>query len=118
MWRWRPVGSFFAIVLLVLPALGHFRPAGEGSFGQNRAALVARLEKDAAPQLVFVRYPSADWHPHQEWVYNGAGIDSQKVIFAHDLGEKENRALLAHYPGREASLLMPREDGYTLAHYP
>jgi hypothetical protein len=54
---------------------------------------------------VIVRYPSPDWRLDEEWVYNSADIDSQRVIFAHDLGAAKDRALLAYYPNRAALLL-------------
>ena len=54
---------------------------------------------------MIVRYPSPDWNPLEEWVYNSADIDSQRVVFAHDLGVEQNRALLAYYPDRTVSLL-------------
>jgi len=56
--------------------------------------------------LVFVRY----WprHPFQdEWVYNGADIDSQRVVWARDLGDAENRKLIAYYPNRDKYVLEP-----------
>jgi hypothetical protein len=56
--------------------------------------------------LVIVRYPSSDWRAdEEEWVYNGADIDNQRVIFAHDLGEQENQALLRYYSGRQVYML-------------
>jgi hypothetical protein len=42
-----------------------------------------------------------------EWVYNGAEIDRQTVVFARDLGTEENEKLLAYYPDRAAWLLEP-----------
>jgi hypothetical protein len=56
--------------------------------------------------LVFVRY----WpqHPFQnEWVYNGADIDGQRVVWARDLGDAENRKLLVYYKDRKAMVLEP-----------
>jgi hypothetical protein len=56
--------------------------------------------------LVFVRY----WpqHPFQEeWVYNGADIDGQRVVWARDLGEPENERLRRYYGDRKALLLEP-----------
>jgi hypothetical protein len=38
-------------------------------------------------------------------VYNGADIDQQQVVFAHDLGTEGNRALLHYYSDRTAWLL-------------
>ncbi len=63
---------------------------------------------DAIPGrlLVFVRY----WPQHlfqDEWVYNGADIDGQRVVWARDLGDVENEKLLRYYPGRRSLLLEP-----------
>ena len=71
----------------------------------RRAALIDRLSTLGQPQLVIVRYPSPDWHVGEEWVYNGADIDRQRVVFAHDLGTEQDRALLSYYPDRAALLL-------------
>ena len=54
---------------------------------------------------MIVRYPNTSWNVGEEWVYNGADIDRQRVVFAHDLGAEEDRKLLAYYPDRKAWLL-------------
>lgn len=77
----------------------------EGTFGVARAGLIRRLSKMDGDQLVIVRYPWPAWKITNEWVYNGADIDAQKVVFAHDLGAKENKQLLNYYPSRHAWLL-------------
>jgi hypothetical protein len=71
----------------------------------RRFALIEQLSALDQPQLVIVRYPSPDWAVDEEWVYNGADIDGQRVVFAHDLGVKQNRALLDYYSNRTAMLL-------------
>lgn len=71
----------------------------------RRAALIGSLSALDRPQLVIVRYPSPDWNLGEEWVYNSADIDHQRVIFAHDLGAEKDRALLAYYSDRTALLL-------------
>jgi hypothetical protein len=76
-----------------------------GSWTYRRAALIEQLSALDRPQLVIVRYPSPDWHVGQEWVYNSAYIDRQRVVFAHDLGTEQDRALLGYYPDRTAWLL-------------
>jgi hypothetical protein len=72
----------------------------DGRLGVNR-----QLAEHPGKQLVFVRY----WPKHTltEWVYNGADIDRQNVVFARDLGATENEALLAYYPDRASWLLEP-----------
>jgi hypothetical protein len=71
----------------------------------RRAALIRSLSALDRPQLVIVRYPWPNWNEGQEWVYNGADIDGQRVVFAHDLGTEKDRALLDYYPDRTALLL-------------
>jgi len=83
-------------------------------------ALIGRLSHLDRPQLVIVRYPWLSWRVEEEWVYNGADIDHQRVIFAHDLGTEENRALLSHYPDRSVLLLTfdPVSGEETIEPYP
>jgi hypothetical protein len=71
----------------------------------QRAALIRRLSALDRPQLVIVRYPAPDWRVAEEWVYNSADIDDQRVVFAHDLGPERDQALLDYYPSRAALLL-------------
>ncbi len=90
----------------------------------RRAALIRSLAALDRPQLVFVRYPWPAWNVGpivlQEWVYNSAEIDRQRVVFAHDLGAEKDRALLAYYPDRTAHLLTfdPATGMEKLAPYP
>jgi hypothetical protein len=71
----------------------------------GRIGVNTQLAQAPGKQLVFVRY----WPKHTvtEWVYNGADIDSQTVVFARDLGATENETLRSYYPDREAWLLEP-----------
>ena len=58
--------------------------------------------------LVFVSYSPR--HIFQdEWVYNGADIGGERIIWARDLGSEENRKLAAAYPGRTVLRLDPDE---------
>lgn len=75
------------------------------SFQFARARLIRRLSEMEGEHLVIVRYPWPPWRVGDEWVYNGAEIDSQRVVFAHDLGAKENGQLLRYYPQRRKWLL-------------
>ena len=137
--RTRRVGIALVLLALTLPVFvaisyvprflqRHSRPLTFDSrnlpppdLWQNRRfALMERLSALDRPQLVIVRYPSPDWAIHEEWVYNGADIDGQRVVFAHDLGMKQNRALLDCYSSRAALLLtFDRESGQEqIAPYP
>jgi hypothetical protein len=73
-------------------------PAGRIEIGQ-------RLASAPGKQLVFVRY--SPLHVFHEWVYNGADIDSARIVWANDLGASENEKLRRYYPDRAAWLLEP-----------
>jgi hypothetical protein len=79
--------------------------SAEHIWNYRRADLIQRLSALNRGQLVIVRYPTPDWQIGEEWVYNSADIDGQRVVFAHDLGVEENRPLLSYYPNREVHLL-------------
>ena len=81
-----------------------------------RAAVDRQLAQSPGQQLVFVRY----WPQHifqDEWVYNGADIDHQRVVWARDLGASEDRKLIQYYPSRTAWLLEPDAAPPRLSHY-
>ena len=71
----------------------------------GRIRVNQQLAREPGKQLVFVRY----WPKHEvtEWVYNGADIDRQTVVFARDLGSAEDEKLKSYYPDRTAWLLEP-----------
>lgn len=72
----------------------------------DRARIERELEHEKGPQLVLVRYSSTH-SPLEEWVFDLADIDRQKVVWARDMGEADNRELLAYYPDRKVWLLEP-----------
>jgi len=86
-------------------------------FAVPRQGLIDQLSKAPEKQLLIVHDPSPAWNLNNEWVYNGADIDKQHVIFAHDLGPQQNEQLLSYYRGRKAWLLTPNARGYSLAPY-
>jgi hypothetical protein len=110
---WRALGArrgraLTALVLLLSAgsslrtALAPARP--EDAWERERAQLVQVLEAQGGRHLVFVRYP-AGHSPHEEWVYNGAELAEQSVLWARDLGEQQNARLLresAQARGRSA----------------
>ena len=73
-----------------------------GGDPDGRIAIHEALAKAPGKQLVFVRY--GPQHVFNEWVYNGADIDSQRVVWARDLGA-EDEMLRRYYPDRTAWLL-------------
>ncbi len=83
----------------------------------QRAEILERLERAGGQHVVIVRYsPSHD--PIHEWVYNRADIDAAKVIWAQDMGDR-NQELTTHFKGRRAWLFEPDEPGMArLSPYP
>lgn len=80
-------------------SINHTNPERRIQVNRDVTALPGRL-------LIFVRYWPA--HPFQdEWVYNGADIDSQRVVWARDLGDEENQRLISYYGNRTPMLLEP-----------
>jgi hypothetical protein len=127
-WRWdgRPAGQFLvrAIVvmcLLMIPLQVHIlaatpAPGSWGAIGPERVALEAQLQSLPGPQLVLVRYrPNHD--PLLDWVYNGADIDRQKVVWARDMGREKNEELLRYYRDRRVWLLEPDDAPPKLTRY-
>jgi hypothetical protein len=110
-WNGRPVGIalvraisvvYVATVLLRLGlAFTHLHPEKEWQHGDMvRAAIVRELEALPGQQVVLVRYaPGFDLD--REWVFNGADIDSQKIVWARDMGAERNQELLDYYRGRK-----------------
>jgi hypothetical protein len=84
----------------------NFRWYGPGHFGTERAAAESQLEQLPGPQLALVRY-SADHNPSDEWVYNGANIDSQKVIWARAMDAANDAELVRYYKDRHVWLVQP-----------
>lgn len=112
--RWHGVlATFFAWLLLSLGAgvLVHAQLSGaEALWANQRAALIEALESEGGRHLVFVRY-APDYSIHEEWVFNSADIDSQRVVWARPIDAARDSALRAYYADRTAwSLyLAPRE---------
>jgi hypothetical protein len=72
--------------------------------GDTRAYIQAWLSRRPKKQLVIVHYTSRH-SPDQEWVYNGADIDSSKVVWAREVDGDSNARLLSYFKDREVWLL-------------
>ena len=129
--RWRGVTGLWMARLLPVAALliavlepGAKLVKGESldSVGAGGRALVEELlAPRAGDQVVLVRHTSPSpfeprWEKYEsmeltpiyvEFVYNGANVDSQRVIWAHDLGEEANQRLRGYYKGRSFWLYDP-----------
>jgi hypothetical protein len=110
----RPVGRFFIRALPVL-ALTSFMisfgvwaryPVQAGwEWSLDRARIEAELAADGRRHLVVVRY-APQHNYHHEWVYNGAEIDAQPVIWARELTPEQNSELLAYFSDRVPWLVL------------
>jgi hypothetical protein len=82
----------------------------------TKPLLIERLQKQAGPQLVIVRY-GAKHGVDQEWVYNRADIDASKIVWAQDMGTAKNQELVDYYRGRKIWLLQPDIDPLAIVPY-
>ena len=61
------------------------------------------------------RYENERYEDRFEWVYNGADIDAQEVVWARALGPKRNRELLEYFSDRHAWRFRPESaEGFTV----
>ena len=121
----RPVGvalSRSIVILLMLDvsigvAWGKCDPLPWTCQGDpSRAAIAEKLQHTPGKHLIIVRYET-DHNIHDEWVYNGAEIDSAKVVWARDLDPEQNAKLLAYFKDRRVWLVTPDTDNTYLEPY-
>ena len=82
----------------------------------SRAEIAEKLQHTPGKHLVMVRY-SEDHNVHDEWVYNGAEIDSAKVLWARELDAAQNARLFAYFRDRQIWLVTPDFDNTLLEPY-
>jgi hypothetical protein len=109
-WRGRTIGPalvraiavvYVATVALRLTlAFTGIHPEKEWQHGDMaRASIVRELDASPGKHVVFVSY-APDFDLDREWVFNGANIDSQKIVWARDMGSQENQELMDYYRDR------------------
>src|SRR5260370_30454545 len=137
-WRWqdRPSGRFLLravpVVCIVLflaraaaPAL-HATPqpswvrtwCSQDEQNLERARILKQLEHTSGEHLVIVRYYPGHDLILDEWVFNNADIDGSKVIWARDMGVKQNEELLRYFSRRQIWLAEPDANPVKLTPYP
>jgi hypothetical protein len=82
----------------------------------SRAAIGKKLSKTSGKHLIMVRYEE-DHNLHDEWVYNGAEIDTAKVLWARELDPPQNAKLFAYFKDRQIWLVNPDTDNTELLPY-
>ena len=82
----------------------------------SRAAIAKKLAQTPGTHLIMVRYEE-DHNLHDEWVYNGAEIDTAKVLWARELDPAQNAKLFAYFKDRQLWLVEPDTDNTELIPY-
>jgi hypothetical protein len=77
-------------------------------FAVARSGIENALIQSGERSVVFVQY-KADHKVYREWVYNKADIDAAPVIWARDMGQKENDRVIAYY-GKSRRYLLVEAD--------
>ncbi|HET9529270.1 MAG TPA: hypothetical protein VFQ92_02890 [Blastocatellia bacterium] len=111
-WRWRSLraGQHILRATLIVSALyliftwADLPPVDREAWNERRASMLEELKQSGERHLVVVRYaPGHAWG--EEWVYNEADIDGAQVVWAREMGEESNRALIEYFKERRAWLL-------------
>jgi len=82
----------------------------------SRTAIAQTLSNTPGKHLIMVRYEE-DHNLHDEWVYNGAEIDTAKVLWARELDPAQNAKLFAYFRDRQVWLVEPDTDNTELIPY-
>src|SRR5260370_15302810 len=114
-----PIGSALIRALPLAVALTLFVDAGArspnlpgsrwmtwGGTQTPRAAILERLQRSGGQQLALVRY-TIHHDVNDEWVYNGADLDTSPVVWAREMGPARDGELVRHYSGRRIWLVEP-----------
>jgi hypothetical protein len=110
-WRGQPGNGLARAVPLVCVAMVVLRVSAVAAGAQiephelqgnpRRIAVESELQAKPGKQLVIVHY-GPNHNPHIDWVYNRADIDAAKIVWARDMGDRENLELLAYFKDRGA----------------
>jgi hypothetical protein len=82
----------------------------------SRLTIQRKLESLPGKHLVMVRYGD-DHNIHDDWVYNGAEIDSAKVVWAREIDGEQDGKLFAYFQDRKVWLVTPDIDNTYLEPY-
>jgi hypothetical protein len=109
--------GFAVVVLRVAAVAAHVQIEPTWPRGNlERASLLHRLENSSARHLVIVVY-GRNHDLNDEWVYNGADIDSAPVVWARDMGNEKNQELLEYFRDRQVWRLFADESPPRLESY-
>ncbi|HWP45242.1 MAG TPA: hypothetical protein VNO14_18515, partial [Blastocatellia bacterium] len=111
-WRWgkHRAGRHILRATLAMSAVyliftwANLPPVNRSTWSERRARMLEELKQTSGRHLVIVRYA----HDHvwsEEWVYNEADIDAAQVVWAREMDEESNNALLEYFKDRRVWLL-------------
>jgi len=124
-WKSRPIGVALSRALLVILIVETVVNVGRRACDPmwwtctgdpSRVYVQKQLEDMPGKHLLMVRY-SEDHNIHDEWVYNGADIDRQRVVWARELTAEQNTKLFAYYRDRDVWLVEPDIDNTEIKPY-
>jgi hypothetical protein len=95
----------------------NFNWYGPGIFGTERAGIQAALEKLPGKQVAIVHY-GPKHIPIDEWIYNSADINGQKVIWAREMDSANNEELIQYYKDRQIWLVDADSEPAMFSPYP
>jgi hypothetical protein len=121
-WRWGVIFARACVLLLIVDTVGAairkecdtFYWTCQGDI--SRLVVQRKLESLPGKHLVMVRY-SNDHNIHDDWVYNGAEIDSSKIIWAREINPEQDAKLFDYFRERKIWLVTPDDDNTRLEHY-
>lgn len=85
-------------------------------WNHQKLAIMDRLQKEAGKNLIFVRY-APNHNPKNEWVYNEAGIDNSKIVWAREMTPEENKNLVRYFKNRRVWLVKADAEEVKLTPY-
>src|SRR5262249_30210580 len=118
-WTWQPKGvplgpmlvrsAVLVVFALSLVALGRrmINPYDMNPYIRvvpeqiERARLIAQLDHIGGEHLVFVHFHRAE-RGSIFWIYNDPDLSHSRIVWAHDMGDAENKELMKMYPNRKA----------------
>jgi hypothetical protein len=121
-WRWgAALASTSVLLLLANTTTAVMRKECDAFYwtcagDSSRLTIQRKLESLPGKHLVMVRYGD-DHNIHDDWVYNGAEIDSAKVVWAREIDGEQDGKLFAYFQDRKVWLVTPDTDNTYLEPY-
>ena len=82
----------------------------------TRDQLIKELTQKGGKHLVLVDNPPHRFY-HNDWVYNGADIDKEPIVWARSMDDKKNAELLAYYKDRQVWRITVEGESYPFKKY-